>query len=773
MKTTKNIFLIVSMFLTFQTYSQWLELSLPSVSPENKFVVSGSNYFTYQSPGGVFKSIDEGHSWSRALIGLPSTIEFRDLITFNDTLFISTFDEGVYMSRDFGDSWEKLSKLPEDAYNDFVIHNDRLFTVNRNGLIFKTEGTATNWTQVNHPEAWNNNSGGNRWVFSNGQDLLFVIGEGLLHKSGDNGDSWMQVDFGRTLYPLSLVYDIAISDSDIWIATVDQDYVPILLHSLDYGENWTVLEIESTYHVQSVAISDSFVAYMLSGSIYYSADNGQSWTNTYVTSDGKIVHNNSGEFLVSSVNGAKIFDASNGSITDFDSEGISDYDFPKIEIANNEIIVFSGGLPPYNLFTIDKASETILEIPKPVDVFNLQNIALLEGILYAEFNNSVYRYNFENQSWNATFVDFNNIYNLAAGQTRLYARSTDGFYFSQGDSDFFTKMDITSDGSIHSVFENDTLTVINSTDEILISKGEAITWESQDPDGFLAYYYSTAVTKSKFFTCTINGLFVSEDNGNTWKKIKSELIDHPRALLYKDNRLYVSTNEGILVSPDEGLHWFKKSEQNSYFFPTKNLLADETHLYANTIGGGIWKIAIEHLYNPPVIEGIIDGSLKFELGEDIILDIEDFIVTDNDNTFPNDFELIILSGEKYEIDDDGIISPTDLNIRDLIVSVQVTDGTTLSNIFEVPILIFEPLGISENKNLIYPNPSNSAFYLQMKSNGSYRIYVYDITGRLVQRTTQHTINSSITLDVSNLLIGEYIISITQGESVIKQRIIKN
>ena len=139
--------------------------------------------------------------------------------------------------------------------------------------------------------------------------------------------------------------------------------------------------------------------------------------------------------------------------------------------------------------------------------------------------------------------------------------------------------------------------------------------------------------------------------------------------------------------------------------------------------------------------------------------------------------MIILEDEKYAIKNKKTISLNDPAIRELKVNVQVTDGTTFSNIFEIPISVFEPLGLGEFKNeykfLAYPNPTKSLLYFKVKSNDVYAIDVYDLRGRKVQHATQHAVNSTIKLDVTHLEMGEYIIAISQGDWVVKQKIIKN
>ena len=273
----------------------------------------------------------------------------------------------------------------------------------------------------------------------------------------------------------------------------------------------------------------------------------------------------------------------------------------------------------------------------------------------------------------------------------------------------------------------------------------------------------------------MNGLFVSEDNGSTWSKIEYRLINRPVALLYHGGRLYLGTEDAVLVSPDEGLHWFSITRNIDYFFATKKLLADETHLYANTMGGGIWRVALENLYDAPVISGVVGKRLVYEQGKAIILSVKNLIVGGEDGTFQDELELIVLEGEKYEAGANGTITLTDHRTRELRVNVQVTDGTAFSNIYEVPVSISEALGVAEvaeSKNFIYPNPTDSFLHLSVKRGGPVTVDVYDLTGRLVLHTLQQATSTSITLDVTKLVAGVYIISVRQGDYIVKQKVIK-
>lgn len=70
----------------------------------------------------------------------------------------------------------------------------------------------------------------------------------------------------------------------------------------------------------------------------------------------------------------------------------------------------------------------------------------------------------------------------------------------------------------------------------------------------------------------------------------------------------------------------------------------------------------------------------------------------------------------------------------------------------------------------YPNPVKSELNIRLKSNLETKIEIYDILGK---RVFNQTINSSSTLNTRALRTGIYILKISQGDSSISKRLIKN
>lgn len=87
--------------------------------------------------------------------------------------------------------------------------------------------------------------------------------------------------------------------------------------------------------------------------------------------------------------------------------------------------------------------------------------------------------------------------------------------------------------------------------------------------------------------------------------------------------------------------------------------------------------------------------------------------------------------------------------------------------------------IPENlfKSVVYPNPVNYELNIQLSTseNSRFNISLYDITGRFIKQSSVNTKNSSITINVTDLSSGMYILQISSiNESLIKTyKIIKH
>ena len=146
--------------------------------------------------------------------------------------------------------------------------------------------------------------------------------------------------------------------------------------------------------------------------------------------------------------------------------------------------------------------------------------------------------------------------------------------------------------------------------------------------------------------------------------------------------------------------------------------------------------------------------------------INDLIIEDPDNTFPDDFSLTVLDGENYSVLNTEI-SPDVGYIGILSVPVSVNDGTDESEQFTIEVDVTKILGTStalEDSNFyIYPNPVFN--HLNIDLNGNFdpnQLRIYNYSGKLIYSSNLESNNEKFLLDLSSFEKGYYILQLTNN-----------
>ena len=98
--------LVIIVLRTDSTLSQWVPTSGPYGGTVSWLLVNGSTVFAAAGPAGVFRSTNNGTSWTGANMGLASSA-VSALAASGTDLFAGT-DRGVFLSTDEGTSWTAI-----------------------------------------------------------------------------------------------------------------------------------------------------------------------------------------------------------------------------------------------------------------------------------------------------------------------------------------------------------------------------------------------------------------------------------------------------------------------------------------------------------------------------------------------------------------------------------------------------------------------------------------------------------------------------------------
>jgi Secretion system C-terminal sorting domain len=259
--------------------TSWESLStnglLGSFASPLAFASVGKNLFYGYLDGGIYRSIDDGKSWSADNTGLRET-SVSALAVMGTTVFVGT-NWNDYASSDNGVNWTP-SNLYGIGSNCLVVMDSTLFASVRGGIRVSTN-RGTSWISPANaglsllsilcvavcPQGI---SGRNIFVGTQGIAPLGSYPQGGVFLSTDNGANWNAAGLKDTV-----ISAITTSGTNVYAGT---DYGTVHV-SIDNGSNWAII-LSVPYYISAIAVRDGemFVA-TWGGGVLRSTNGGSQW----------------------------------------------------------------------------------------------------------------------------------------------------------------------------------------------------------------------------------------------------------------------------------------------------------------------------------------------------------------------------------------------------------------------------------------------------------------------------------------------------------------
>lgn len=704
-----KIKLTVVFFICFSSaaFAQWEPTHGPysgeihSVIKSNNEIIVGTKY--------IYKSSDDGKTWSMSNNGISGSVGYIRCIAAIGSNLVAGTDAGVFYSTDNGNNWTQSSGTSSLSVFSIVVKGTNLFLSTADNGIYKSTNNGTTWTAANTGIS---NITYMRALAVKGSDIYTATDGYGIYKSANDGSSWSLVNTGLpgSFYSVS---SLAVVGNNIMAGT----YGAGIYKSTNDGGNWSAVN-------NGVSSSDDILAMGVNGtSIYASTLTG----NLYKTTDYS--------------NWAAVFPG-NFTATRFET----------FFSATNEFYTGTWGFgspeQSYGLFRTTDDGTTWQQVgitDYPISVLEVSGNNVFAGtndITGNSFRIPLFKTTESDTSWVFNMGGFagKNITAMKANGATMYLFDDEGpgnslVYRSTNNGNNWTST------GFNVLYNNFNTFVIAGS---LIYAGDNS-----------AYYTSSHV-------------FVSSDNGATWNVINNGFtssVHFVYALVLKGTALFVGTDDGVYKNTVGQNNWTAVSTGLTNMY-VKSLVVSGNNIYAGTQGGGIFKSSNDGALWTDVSFGIplfsditcfATSALNIFAGTDNGV----FSLLDGDTIWTNQNDGLLDS------------SITALTVSQNYLYAGTTGfGVWRRNLAEIITTDLNETA-NDNSFFIYPNPAEDEVIIETTSmNSLYNsvAYLYNIYGQLI--LSQFIQPPSDIIDISGLPQGTYLLKIFNGNIFHVKKIIK-
>jgi hypothetical protein len=521
------MFILIS-FSTEFVKGQWVQKSagIHGGSPIC-YALSGSTIFAGTFNDGVYRSTDGGLTWKPASKGLSHYAWITCLSAKNNKIYAGDYFTGVYVSANNGDSWTSLnSGLSNTQINCFSVVGSDLFAGTNNGINVLHENNTT-WTPIG------NGFGASATILAIQKNENYMFASeaysGKIFRSGDSGATWSSTSSGL---PTGYVRYLKQNGSRMFASTSAGLYT-----SANNGDFWTKIDGGLPGDgIDDILIDGSNMLVATSVGPFKSVDGGTTWK----LSNTGFGFNYCSVFLTA---GAKIF------LGGYGSSIYSSSDFGT---------------------TWNDSAQGFVSLV--VTAFETINGKLLAGT-----ERGVYRSADNGNTWQQADNGTSNLSRafpsgFLKDGNRVYA-AFDGIGVKVTDNEGTSWADFSAGlttSSVSSIIKNENTLFVCSTQGVFKYSSASSSWLLCSSDipmnsGKLTIVRCLAVSNGKIFAgVNNNGIYTSNDNGNSWTKLNSQLSNQSVTnLLVKGDTLFATVDNDIYMSVDQGVNWTKTITNNN------------------------------------------------------------------------------------------------------------------------------------------------------------------------------------------------------------------
>ncbi len=605
MKNLIIIFCIISMksaIISAQDF--WQQSNGPYASNVlDIFIPSSNTIYISTYFDGIYKSLDGGESWNLVSDNLTQGVYANKILVNNKNYIFAANSHGLFRSTDNGNSWEWLTNYDFGTTNTLLLlGGDTLNASTQNGLYISIDdGNTWNSLTTNLSNVWINT------FARNTQHRIFIGSpDGTIYSSTNEGQSWDSIiicDYS--------INSISTFNNSVFVATDIGIY-----RSLDGGGNWEFvnngLPSEEYYLIKQNLIGDVFT--LSQNGFFRSTNYGDNWEVINQEANGLnvlLIDTNNNLYGGSVYWGRGMYKSTdNGTTWQNKNEG-----------TKNSFIT-----------TLNKST-----------VGNIWAGSWGQGLYYSSNGGSNWQYsNFVNKKVSSV---------ICSGDNYIFVATSEGFYLSEDSGQNWVEKDsglsnlrieamelfdsclyVGTYGSgvyksynkgntwvnINYNLPTQTIKAVSKFNDFLLcgtSQGiyrlpdSSNNWENIFSVTSPETIFNDEANSNIYIGTTYDGAYVSTDSGITWNNLVNNGLYAGEVRSFGTDlagNIYAGTyGVGIYVSHDSGNNWIKLNEGLTH--KTVNALVTDINgfIYAGTIGGGVYK-SIDAITFIPATNNILD-----------------------------------------------------------------------------------------------------------------------------------------------------------------------
>lgn len=735
-----------SVFKSTDYGENWNEINNGILSTSTDFYSSFASIskcrkdlFLFAQKGDVYKSTDEGLSWSH-LVNVSLVRTSCSVADSNAVYFGGYY--GYNRSSDGGLTWESFSSSDFGGHsiNALKLHNGDLYIATQGGGIYRKTYKSNTYERIDTGIT-------NKYINSIflTDSTFYATTNWGVYKSTNKGKTWDSINTGLVLNPYISSYSIVESNNRIILST-DYD----IYTSDKFNINWKPITRIFNYGVPCKLYSDSSFLYLTYKSGFYrSSDFGLTWKSR---SSGI---NNTSVYNIFPVNDKLILSSSAGIFYSLDKGQNWDYLYnspkPYIEgiicqttIADTIFASISFIYDSGYLGRSSDAGNTWVYTNNTNVIGKVLSLTSLDSILFiGTAQNGVLISNDFGKTTYSTSIKTDSIYCICSHKGSVYALSFGqdfkaypypfryNLYVSENLGGYWQRLELPA-YTINSLTSNDDYLFLSTKDGLFRSSDNGQSWDLQALIG--NNLYNSVVRNKTIISYTSTKIYISFNEGIDWQTVISSIGSNSsiRSLYFDDKYIYAGIgNIGVVIIP----------------LPTKD--------------GKLTLISPANEASKLPLNTILKWN-SVNTADTYSLNVSEF-KANNDSFFYND------------IKDTTFVSPYIYHNRKYYWQVQAVNRGIGGLVSEEFTFTTDDVGAVTNLDnseiTVYPNPTANLITIKLSDlNLIPDFSLYNELGLKIENILVSRFDNEFKINLSNCTSGNYTLKIGQGDKIMYKTI---